>query len=118
MGVTGYNYKLGVCANTTSGNTKVCNKTNLTGVFNIGLPRYGEMFSSQLTSSNDAVNMWLINRQNSTSAFAVWNIINMGIAFNNSSTGTRGARPTLHLKSTVKIISGSGTPNDPYVVGI
>ena len=28
LGTSGYNYKLSVCANTTSGNTKVCDKTN------------------------------------------------------------------------------------------
>ena len=33
-------------------------------------------------------------------------------------TSECGARPTLHLKSTVKILSGTGTETDPYVVGL
>ena len=93
----------------------MCIKTSDAGTFNIGLPRYGEMFAipTQL-SYNDA--MWLINRY---STLAVWSVEGKGN--DNSTTGPsneRLARPTLHLKSTVKILSGSGTENDPYIVGL
>ena len=116
LGLSGDNYKLSVCANTTSGNTKVCDKTSDKGTFNIGLPRYGEMFATQQSGGyTTSANMWLMSRYNLSQ---LWIVVT-------DSTGTKEApsyiysvRPTLHLKSTVKIISGSGTETDPYVVGL
>ena len=120
LGTSEYNYKLSVCANTTSGSTKVCDKTNDKGTFNIGLPRNGEMFATQQgTGYSYSVSMWLMNRHTSST---IWSVDRGGNGSNNSSygspTNTYSARPTLHLKSTVKIISGSGTESDPYVVGL
>ena len=116
LGTSGYNYKLSVCANTTSGNTKVCDKTNDKGTFNIGLPRYGEMFATQQgTGYSNSITMWLMNRY---SASNVWFVGNSGSGNYNAPTNARGGRPTVHLKSTVKILSGSGTETDPYVVGL
>ena len=116
LGTSGDNYKLSVCANTTTGNIKVCDKTSDKGTFNIGLPRYGEMFATQQgTGYSNSINMWLMNRY---SASYVWNVRNYGYGDNNSPTIAYGVRPTLYLKSTVKIISGSGTETDPYVVGL
>ena len=112
------NYKLSVCANTTSGNTKVCDKTSQTGTFNIGLLRYGEMFAThQDNISSNLLRMWLINRSSDKYVFYI------DYYGNASSTSTLTnanyyARPTVHLKSTVKILSGSGTELDPYVVGL
>ena len=34
------------------------------------------------------------------------------------STDKHGIRPSIHLKSTVKILSGYGTKLDSYVVGL
>ena len=116
FGTSGDNYKLSVCANITTGNTKVCDKTSQKGTFNIGLPRYGEMFSTQQAGGYyNSIDMWLMNRRSATS---VRYSSNLGINNDSSATYTYGARPTVHLKSTVKILSGSGTENDPYVVGL
>ena len=120
LGTSTYNYKLSVCANTTSGSTKVCDKTPNKDTFNIGLPRYGELFSNQQHGGDDnSISTWLITRY---TANAVLFLSNSGYArgdANDSLPATEyGARPTLHLKSTVKIISGSGTESDPYVVGL
>ena len=116
LGTSGYNYKLSVCAYTTSGNTKTCDKTSDKGIFNIGLPRYGEMFATQQSGGySNSINMWLINRFSTT---RVWYVSNNGYAYSNYPTNTYGVRPTLHLKSGVRIISGTGTETDPYVVGI
>ena len=117
LGTTDVNYKLSVCANTTSGDMKLCTKTSDKGTFDIGLPRYGEMFAAQQSgSSTNSIDMFLINR---ATEFNVWgvNSSNLG-AIDYSASGGFGARPTLHLKSTVKILSGSGTENDPYIVGL
>ena len=116
LGTSGYNYKLSVCANTTSGNTKVCDKTTQTGTFNIGLPRYGEMFATQQGSGySSSINMWLMNRYDSSS---VWSVGNSGNGSNHIPSTAYGSRPSIHLKSTVKILSGAGTELDPYVVGL
>ena len=125
LGTSGYNYKLSVCANATSGNTKECAKTTQSGTFNIGLPRYGEMFAAQQSGVySNSIHMWLINRY---SASHVWYMKRIGEAVSSYSWGDAGynnptyacgGRPTLHLKSTVKIKSGSGTETDPYVVGL
>ena len=112
----GYNYKLSVCANTTSGNTKICDKTSDKGTFNIGLSRYGEMFATQQSGGySNSINMWLMNRY---SASFVWYVDSSGYGSGNFPTGTSGVRPTVHLKSSIKIISGTGTETDPYVVGL
>ncbi len=120
LGKSGFNYKLSVCANTTSGNTKECANKAQSGTFNIGLPRYGEMFATQQSGGySNSITMWLINRY----ASYVWDMRNSGNAGGNNPTSTRGGRPTLHLKSTVKILTCDGdicdgTQNHPYVVGL
>ena len=113
LGTTSGNYKLSVCANTTSGNTKICDKTSQIGIFDIGLPRYGEMFVTKESEVNGS--WWLINRYSTS---FVWRIASGGIGTGIAPTNFSSARPTLHLKSSVKIISGSGTESDPYVVGL
>ena len=116
LGTSGNNYKLSVCANTTSGNTKVCDKTSQVGTFNIGLPRYGEMFATQQSGGySNSINMCLMNRYSSSE---VWYISNYGTGDGDNPSYSNGAHPTVHLKSTVKILSGSGTETDPYVVGL
>ena len=123
FGTSGYNYKLSICANTTSGNTKVCekttqvlpNSTNTDPVY-IGLLRYGEMFAThEKWGSQGLLQMWLINRRTTSS---VWYVSYYGNGLSESPSWTFGARPTVHLNSSVKILSGSGTENDPYVVGL
>jgi len=116
LGTSGYNYKLSVCANTTSESTKVCDKTSDVGTFDIGLLRYGEMFATQQESGGytNSIGMRLINRFDTSN---VWTVRYYGNANGHtSSTNPWAARPTLHLKSTVKILSGSGTELDPYIV--
>ena len=116
LGTSGINYKLSVCANTTSGKASVCDKTNDKGEFNIGLPRYGEIFATQQVDIHlNSINMWLMNRYSTSNN---WGLSSDGSGGNDPPTSEFGARPTLHLKSGVKIISGTGTETDPYVVGL
>ena len=107
-------YKLSICANTTSGNTKICDKTTQNGTLVIGLLRHGEMFSTvQGNGSSSSTTIYLINPRKADS---ICGIYYTGQGYNNLSNETLGARPTVHLKSTVKILSGSGTELDPYIV--
>ena len=119
LGTSGYNYKLSVCANTTSGSIKNCIENSQVGTnntFNIGLPRYGEMFATQQAGgSTNSIAMWLMNRYSTS---RVWFVDKLGIGSNIYPTPAYGGRPTLHLKSSVKIIRGTGTETDPYVVGL
>jgi hypothetical protein len=109
------NYKTVICSVITE-TTKTCPKISYSGEFNIGLPRFGEMFAAQQTfGNNSAKSMWLINYYSSA---AVWIITVPNVCGSNIVTSTGNIRPTLHLKSTVKILSGSGTEQDPYVVGL
>ena len=113
------NYKLGICS-TSTGLTKTCTKTSQVGTFNIGLPRYGEMFATQQSGGySNSTAMWLINRcVSSIVSSGVWNVYNFGYGHDSNPVNTLVARPTVHLKSSVKIISGTGTESDPYVVGL
>ena len=115
LGFTSGNYLLSICSNTTSGNTKVCNKAT-SGLFSVGLPYYGDMHATQ--QKGVAKNsFFLINGINHSSQIWPWRVYNNGLAASNNRS-SYAARPTLHLKSTVKIKSGKGTKDNPYVVGL
>ena len=111
-----YNYKLSVCASTTNESIKTCIVTSSKGVYDIGLPRYGEIFSAQQNGGfSNSSTMWLVNQKSLTEG---WQITANGLGKGEVQNSSSAARPTVHLKSTVKIISGSGTEDDPYVVGL
>ena len=80
----------------------------------IGLGYYGEMFSSQFgdgyASSTDTWSMTIYSSSN------VWHVRSYGYADFDSLTYSYGVRPSMYLKSNVKIVSGSGMPNDPYTL--
>ena len=116
-----WNYKLAVCKTASSDTTKVClgnAEKRVTTAFtgNVGLLRYGEMFSTQEGNGySSSIPMLLITK---SGLLTVWRINNDGKVFSSSYDYPYGARPSLYLKSTVKILSGSGTELDPYVVGL
>ena len=119
IGTTTSNYKLAVCSTTGSYTTSEClsdssKRVATTFVGNVGLLRYGEMFATQQGEGyNNSISMWLITKSGSSS---VWSVNNDRSGNGYSPTSTFGARPTYYLKSTVKILSGSGTELDPYIV--
>jgi len=81
----------------------------------IGLGRYGEMFSSQFGEGvGSSTATWLITKYDGS---YVWVVNNVGNAFKNSGpTDGYGARPSMYLKSDVKIVSGTGLPGTPYEI--
>ena len=115
IGTSGYNYKASICA-TSSNNvtTKDCTKTTSTWIGLVGLPGYGEMFASQQGSGYSSSSwIWLMN-PNSTSS--VWFVDNGGYGGNNSLTLTNGGRPSINLKSNIKITGGNGTKDNPFEI--
>ena len=80
----------------------------------IGLGYYGEMFSNQFGNGYGTSSYtWLMTIYSNS---GVWYVNDLGSASNSSPTNSRGARPSMYLKSDVKIVSGSGMPHDPYTL--
>ena len=78
----------------------------------VGLLRYGEIFATQQNASHTNTGIWLITKYSSDYA--------LGVNSGSSGITSRLARfhvlPVIHIKSDVKILSGSGTELDPYIV--
>ena len=116
------NYKLAVCSSTNFDTNKTINDCINNGTIAttwnsgyVGLLRYGEMFATR-QSPGDIKNidyMWLIS---SSEESRVWNVNKNLYAGGGYPTNTQGARPSYYLKSDVKILSGSGTELNPYIV--
>jgi len=107
-------YKQSICA-TADSNVDVasCEKTTNVAIANIGLPRYGEMFASQITRKEKST-FWLLTLYTNNYVFGVGVDNNLS---RNSSTNPYGARPSMYLKSNVVIAStntGDGTYEHPY----
>ncbi len=124
-----FSYKATICkdSNLNSVTTKNCTKyptdpnadgydANKIYIGKVGLPRVGEMFSAQLDGFyNPPSAMWLIT------PFSSWYVLSVSANATISTSelnSSRPVRPSINLKSTVKILSGSGTELDPYVVGL
>ena len=120
---TGGNYK-GTACSTISNKTSIkdCDKTGVsTWTGYVGLPRYGEMFASQTRNYTfiKAKEMWLITPYDSSyEESSVWIMYNDGACSFSNPSYTKGGRPTINLKSEILIESGSGTKQDPFVVGL
>ena len=111
-------YKNSLCnTNNTTETTKDCVKT--TSIWNsgyVGLPRYGEMFASQQGNGyNSSSTIWLITPY---SPSIVWDVIHNGYADDNYPFNTKGARPSINLKSNIVITGGSGIKSDPFTIAV
>ena len=123
-----YNYKDSVCStsNTSERISKCISDGNVvsTKKFNVGLLRIGEMFATQegdINGFSSSADMWLINNFNFSNVSSIQSGAN---GRNFSPTNTYAVRPTVHLKSTVKILECpsdsicDGTKQHPYIVGL
>ena len=111
-------YKNSLCnINNTTETTKDCVKT--TSIWNsgyVGLPRYGEMFASQQGNGyNSSSTIWLITPY---SPSIVWDVYLNGDADDNYPFNTKGARPSINLKSNIVITGGSGIKSDPFTIAV
>jgi hypothetical protein len=117
-------YKTSVCSSVSSNvSVKQCIEngivvTNTSSDDYVGLLRVGEMFASQFgTGYSSSSAMWLITPYDSSYVRLVdysGNLNHVG----SPSISNNGVRPTIHLKSTIVIKSGSGTKTDPFIVGL
>ena len=110
------NYKAGICKTV---NDKIsardCERTDEMVKTNIGLPRAGEMFTSQITRGTKA-GAWTLTPWNSSDMRNIWydgNLVYVNL------TNNSGARPSMYLKRNVVIASnntGNGTYEYPYKI--
>ena len=59
---------------------------------------------------------WTISPRAGDSDY-VFRVITAGFVSSNNANAISAARPVVHLKSTIKVISGSGTTSSPYILG-
>ena len=91
----------------------------------IGLPYYGEMFSTQFGPGyEDSVWTWFMTRWNNSISY-VWDVDYDGGASRGGTGGAGGVRPSMYLKSSVRIKDtngdgdvGNGTASYPYEIAI
>ena len=120
------NYKATICKDATldSVMTNTCSKytssdTDKTFTGKVGLPRVGEMFSSQLGSGySSSSNMWTVTPHATSN---VRNVnYNGALGYRSPSSNARGVRPSINLKSGIKIIGGTGyvggDTNSPFEI--
>jgi hypothetical protein len=94
--------------------------TNVTA--KVGLLRLGEELSGQFNRYLDTsgsttgltTNYWLLTPY---SASNVRYVNSYGYASYSSPADTGGVRPSINLKSSVKITGGAGTKSNPYTIG-
>ena len=68
-----------------------------------------------LDSSNT---QWTISpRAHSVTAISVFNVNSGGTINNSHAKFAQSVRPSVYLKSNVSILSGEGTPENPYTIG-
>jgi len=98
----GYNYTL--------------SKTGTPVSATIGLGYYGEMFSSQFgDGDSSSATIWLMTKRSSSVVFGFF-YNGFADGYTVISMSSSGVRPSMYLKSNVKIVSGTGMPHDPYEI--
>ena len=109
LGTVGYaSYKLAKYQDATGSNL-----TTSTTTAKIGLLRVGELMAGQFDRQNNNNFYWTLTPCDSSAVFSVdYN----GNGSPYSPTNSYGSRPSMNLKSTVKIVSGTGTKSDPFVI--
>ena len=60
---------------------------------------------------NNGLYWWTLTPYSTSS---VWGVDNYGNAYNRNPSYARGVRPSINLKSTVRIVNGDGTIDNPY----
>ena len=105
---SGVNYKLAKYQDVTGSNL-----TAVTTTAKVGLLRLGELMAGQFDKYGNNTTYWILTPYSTSSVRYVGNY---GSSNNFSPTSSYGSRPSMNLKSTVKIVSGTGTKSDPFVI--
>ena len=105
---SGANYKLAKYQDTTGSNL-----TTSTTTAKVGLLRIGELMAGQFDKYGNTTTYWILTPFD---IFNVRSVDDFGSSYYGSPSGLTGSRPSMNLKSTVKIVSGTGTKSDPFVI--
>ena len=105
---SGTNYKLAKYQDATSSSL-----TTSTTTAQIGLLRLGELMAGKFAKDGNNTDYWTLTPLDTSS---VRYVSNYGNGYYSSPTSSSGSRPSMNLKSTVKIVSGTGTKSDPFVI--
>ena len=91
--------------------------TSSTTTAKVGLLRLGELMAGQFDRSANNASYWLLTPYSTSN---VYSVIKYGSTGNPSPdvADEYGVRPSLNLKSNVKITSGTGTKTDPFTLSI
>ena len=89
------------------------NLTISTTTAKIGLLRIGELMAGQFDGDVYNIDYWILTPYNTSN---VCFVSSYGYGDCSSPTTSYGSRPSMNLKSTVKIVSGTGTKSDPFVI--
>ena len=105
----GKNYKLAKYQDATSSNL-----TTSTTTAKIGLLRLGELMAGQFDKKGNNTKYWTLTPYSTSKVNGISPLGEFDT--NNGPTYSSGSRPAMNLKSTVKIVSGTGTKSSPFVV--
>ncbi|MBD9098072.1 hypothetical protein EGP98_00490, partial [bacterium] len=65
---------------------------------------------------NSSTTQWTMSPR-ADNAYRVFSVIIAGYVYDDDANRNRAARPVVHLKSTIKITSGTGSSTDPFILG-
>ena len=102
------NYKLAKYHDATGSNL-----TKSTTTAKIGLLRLGELMAGQFDKNGNNKDYLTLTPYSTSDVRYVGNY---GSSYYDSPTNSYGSRPSMNLKSTVKIVSGTGTKSDPFIL--
>ena len=111
---SGTNYKLAKYQDATGSNL-----TTSTTTAKVGLLRLGELMAGQFDKYGNNTDYWTLTPYSSSDVRNVDDYDGSnGGNYNDSPTTSYGLRPSMNLKSIVKIVSGKGTKSDPFQLDI
>ena len=95
------------------------NSTLATAVYNgnYGLLRYGELMSGQFDRGTNNSSYWTLTPIEGGKVRTVDSTIALGM-FGSATTDQLAIKPAMNLKSSVVIVSGDGTKNNPFVISL
>ena len=81
----------------------------------VGLLRMGELMAGQFDRYGNNTTYWTLTPYSTS---RVRNVYNDGVGDRSTQTTSNGVRPSINLKSSVQITSGTGVKSDPLVISL